>query len=101
MTGNFNDIIGYFVFSVVVFIALTVAALFKFRREDSSGVRYLTPGYPVTPVVFLTMILFLLILIGGNNPTHAFRGAAVVALGLPVYLFLFRNKRLVERRTMQ
>ncbi len=101
LTGNFNDIIGYFVFSVVVFIALTVAALFKFRREDSSGVRYLTPGYPVTPVVFLTMILFLLILIGGSNPTHAFRGAAVVMLGLPVYLFLSRNKRLVERRTMQ
>ena len=101
VTGNFNDIIAYFVFSVVVFVALTVAALFKFRRDDSSGVRYLTPGYPVTPVVFLTMILFLLILIGGNNPTHAFRGAAVVALGLPVYLLLFRNKRLVERRTMQ
>ena len=101
VTGNFNDIIGYFVFSVVVFIALTVAALFKFRREDSSGVRYLTPGYPLTPIVFLTMILFLLILIGGSNPAYAFRGAAVVALGLPVYLFLFRNKRLVERRTMQ
>ena len=28
-------------------------------------------------------------------------GVGVVALGLPVYLFLFRNKRLVEGRTMQ
>lgn len=101
VTGNFNDIIAYFVFSVVVFIALTVAALFKFRREDPSSVRYLTPGYPVTPIVFLTMILFLLILIGGNNPAQAFLGAAVVALGLPVYFWLFRNKQLVERRTMQ
>ncbi|HEU4506816.1 MAG TPA: amino acid permease [Pyrinomonadaceae bacterium] len=101
VTGNFNGIIAYFIFSVVVFVALTVAALFKFRREDSSGVRYLTPGYPFTPIVFLTMILFLLILIAGNNPAQAFLGAAVVALGLPVYLFLFRDKRLVERRTMQ
>jgi hypothetical protein len=38
-------------------------------------------------------------LIGGDNPKQAFLGVAVVALGLPVYLFLFRNKRLVERRT--
>lgn len=101
VAGSFNEIVSYFVFVVVVFIALTVAALFKFRREDSNSVRYLTPGYPFTPAVFLTMILFLLILLGGNNPMQAFLGVAVVALGLPVYLFLFRNKRLVERRTMQ
>ena len=101
LTGSFNDIISYFVFVVVVFIALTVAALFKFRRDDSTSVRYLTPGYPVTPVVFLAMILVLLILIGGNNPAQAFRGVVVVALGLPVYFFLFRHKRLIEGRTMQ
>jgi basic amino acid/polyamine antiporter, APA family len=98
--GSFNEIVSYFIFVVVVFIALSVAALFKLRREDSNGVRYLTPGYPVTPIVFLVMILFLLFLLGGNNPMQAFLGVAVVALGLPVYLFLFRNKRLVERRTM-
>lgn len=101
VAGSFNEIVSYFVFVVVVFLALSVAALFKFRREDSNSVRYLTPGYPLTPAVFLTMILFLLILLGGSNPKQAFLGVAVVALGLPVYLFLFRNKRLVERGSMQ
>jgi APA family basic amino acid/polyamine antiporter len=97
--GSFNEIVSYFVFVVVVFIGLTVAALFKFRREEPNTVRYLTPGYPVTPIIFLTMIIFLLVLLGGNNPKQAFQGVAVVALGLPVYLFLFRNKRLLERGT--
>ena len=97
IAGSFNEIVSYFVFVVVVFIALTIAALFKFRREEPDAVRYLTPGYPVTPVVFLIMIVFLLVLLGGNNPTQAFLGVAVVALGLPVYLFLFRNKRLGAR----
>ena len=96
VAGSFNEIVSYFVFVVVVFLALTVAALFKFRREQSSSIRYLTPGYPVTPAVFLVMIVFLLILLGSNNPTQAFLGVAVVALGLPVYLILFRNKRLKE-----
>src|SRR5215203_6132163 len=97
LAGSFNEIVSYFVFVVVVFIALTIVALFKFRREDSHGVRYLTPGYPVTPAAFLVMIVLLLILLAGNNPVQAFLGVGVVALGLPVYLFLFRNKRLVER----
>ena len=101
VAGSFNEIVSYFVFVVVVFIALTVAALFKFRREEPASVRYLTPGYPVTPAIFLVMIILLLVLLGGNNPKQAFLGVAVVALGLPVYLFVFRNKRLVERRTTQ
>jgi basic amino acid/polyamine antiporter, APA family len=92
VAGSFNEILSYFVFVVVVFIAFTVAALFKFRREDLKSVRYLTPGYPITPVVFLIMIVFTLVLLGGNNPKQALLGAGVVALGLPVYLLVFRNK---------
>jgi APA family basic amino acid/polyamine antiporter len=101
IAGNFNEIVSYFIFVVVVFVGLSVVALFKFRREDATAVRYLTPFYPVTPIVFLVMICILLVLLAGNNPTQAFRGAGVVALGWPVYLFLFRKKRLVERRTLQ
>jgi len=101
VAGSFNEIVSYFVFVVVVFIALTIAALFKFRRDAPDSVRYLTPGYPVTPVVFLIMMVFLLVLLGGNNPAQAFLGVAVVALGLPVYLFLFRNRRLLERGSIQ
>ncbi len=57
VAGSFNEIVSYFVFVVVVFIALTVVALFKFRREEPDSVRYLTPGYPVTPVIFLVLIV--------------------------------------------
>jgi APA family basic amino acid/polyamine antiporter len=101
LAGNFNEIVSYFIFIVVVFIGLSVAALFKFRRDDANGVRFLTPGYPVTPIVFLVMLVVLLVLLAGNNPRQALLGVAVVWLGLPVYLFLYRNKRLVERETTQ
>jgi multisubunit Na+/H+ antiporter MnhB subunit len=55
----------------------------------------------VTPIVFLVMIVVLLVLLAANNPAQAFLGVVVVSLGLPVYLFLYRNKRLEERRTTQ
>jgi basic amino acid/polyamine antiporter, APA family len=99
--GSFGEILSYFMFVVLVFVGLSVAALFKLRREDSDGVRFLTPGYPLTPLVFLVMLALTLFLIGADKPKHALLGVAVVALGLPVYLFLFRSKRLVERGTIQ
>ena len=94
--GNFNQIVSYFVFVVVVFIALTVAALFILRRREPNRTVYLTPGYPVTPIVFLVLIFVLLVLLGSNNPLQAMLGVGVVALGYPVYLLLFRRQRLVR-----
>lgn len=99
--GTFGEIMAYFVFVVVLFVALSVAALFKFRRDDVPGVRFLTPGYPVTPIVFLVMIALTLLLLGADKPMHASLGVAVTGLGFPVYLLLFRSKRLVEGRTTE
>ena len=94
--GTFNEILSYFVFVVVVFIALTVAALFILRRRDSHSSIYLTLGYPVTPVIFLILIFVMLVLIGSNDPAQTLKGVGVVALGYPVYLLLFRRQRLVR-----
>jgi len=101
VAGNFNEIVSYFIFVVLLFVGLSVVALFKFRREERSGIRYLTPLYPLTPIVFLVMLVGLLFLLAANNPGQAFLGVGVVALGLPVYILLFRDRRLVERGTTE
>ena len=92
LVGTFNDIISYFVFVVIVFVALTVVALFRLRARSGTNAGYLTPGYPVTPIVFLALIVLLLVLLAGNNPKQAFLGVAVVSLGLPFYLLVFRPR---------
>ena len=93
LVGTFNTIISYFVFVVVIFIALTVASLFVLRRRTPDGFVYRTPGYPLTPIMFLLLIGLLLFLLGGHNPLQAFLGVGVVALGLPVYYLVFSGKR--------
>jgi APA family basic amino acid/polyamine antiporter len=89
--GNFGSIISYFIFVVVLFLALTVVGLFVFRRKDTNDELQITPGYPVTPLVFLVLIALLLFLLAGNNPIQAFAGVGVVLLGLPVYYLFFRK----------
>ncbi|HSE32130.1 MAG TPA: amino acid permease [Pyrinomonadaceae bacterium] len=94
LLGSFDTIISYFIFVVVIFIGLTVASLFVFRRRATrtSGVA-LTPAYPLPPVIFLLLTALILLLLGGRRPLEAILGVAVVLLGLPVYYFLLREKR--------
>ncbi|MBA2731864.1 MAG: amino acid permease [Acidobacteria bacterium] len=92
VVGTFDAIIAYFFFVTVVFIALTVAAIFVLRRKGGETTTYRTPGYPVTPIFFLLVVAALLFMLASNNPTQAFLGVGVVALGVPVYHLLFRKK---------
>jgi len=93
VSGSFNQILAYFIFVTVLFLALTVAGLFVVRRRSphEGGAAYRTPGYPVTPIVFLALVAVLLFLLAGHNPLQAALGLGIVALGAPVYFGLFRG----------
>ena len=90
LSGSFQQIISYFFFIVVLFIAMTVAGLFRIRKREFHG--YHTPLYPVTPIIFLAITAVVLFLIGLGNPFQTVLGTAVVLLGLPVYYYLFRKQ---------
>jgi APA family basic amino acid/polyamine antiporter len=96
--GSFNQIISYFIFVVVVFTALTVVGLFVLRRKSSTPPEYMTPGYPATPIIFLVFVSLLLLLLVSENPKQTSLGLSVVALGIPVYYFVFR---LLSRRSAE
>ena len=89
--GTFNQIVTYFVFVTVLFVGLTVAALFVLRRRGPTPA-YQTPGFPITPVLFLALVVVLLVLLGGHAPLQATLGVGIVALGAPVYLLAFRER---------
>lgn len=91
--GTFEQIIAYFFFVTVIFIALTVAAVFVLRRKMRSSETFRLPGYPFTPLFFLLLIAALLFLLAVGNPVQAFSGVGVVLLGIPVYQLLFRQKK--------
>lgn len=90
--GTFGEIVAYFIFVTVAFIALTVAAVFlnKQKAPEKFGVT----GYPFTPIIFLVLVTLLLVLLLMDSPKQALLGTAVVLLGLPMYrLFFARRER--------
>jgi basic amino acid/polyamine antiporter, APA family len=80
--GTFDTIVAYFIFITVVFIALTVGAVFVLARRDPS---FEVPGHPWTATIFLALVAGLLALLALNNPLQAILGVVLVALGVPVY----------------
>jgi APA family basic amino acid/polyamine antiporter len=88
--GTFEAIVAYFVFVTVVFLAVTVAGLYRLPPPEAS---HRVPGWPLTPLVFLAMLLVTLALLGAGSPVEASLGVAVVAAGVPVYLLLVAPRR--------
>jgi basic amino acid/polyamine antiporter, APA family len=97
--ATFAQIVAYFIFVTVLFVALTVAAVFVLRRRNPPEGGYRTPGFPITPLVFLVLVAVLLFLLASQNPVQASLGVGVVVLGWPVYRMVFRREGADGRST--
>lgn len=87
LSGSFDQIVAFFLCTALAFISLAASALFVARRRGAPA-RFLAPGYPATPVLF---VLFLGAVIGCitlARPRQVLAGFALVLLGVPVYRFL-------------
>ena len=80
--GTFSDIVAYFIFITVAFIAASVAGLYRLPPPASG---YRTPLRRVTPAVFIALCALLLVMLLAGRPVQALLGLAVVAAGIPVY----------------
>ena len=89
--GTFGQIVAYFVFVTIAFIALIVSGLYRLPRPAAGG--YRVPGYPATPLGFLALLAVLLTLLAAGSPKQAALGAAVVALGVPIYRYFVAPRR--------
>ena len=96
LLGSFNQIVTYFIFVTVLFVGLTVAALFVMRRRAGAAPAYRAPWYPATPLFFLALVLLLLVLLAAHDPLQAALGVGIVSLGVPVYFLRLRRRVDVE-----
>ena len=92
VAGTFEQILAYFFFVTIAFLALTVAGVFVLdRRREGERLGPLIPGYPLTPLVFLLPIAMLLVTLALRSPMQSSLGLLVVLLGLPAYQVALRS----------
>jgi APA family basic amino acid/polyamine antiporter len=90
--GSFNQIIAYFIFVTVLFIALTAASVFLLPSNQPSMLRVGQFNFWFAPLFFLALVGLLLILLISQNPKQALLGTGVTMIGVPVYYLLFRRR---------
>ena len=97
-SGRYGALLDYVVFADWIFFGLTAATLFVYRARERAGAGpvyagFRAPGHPVLPVFFILAALYVVAGSVGSNPGNALRGAALIALGVPVYLVSRRIRR--------
>jgi APA family basic amino acid/polyamine antiporter len=94
LSGTFDQLLTYVVFTGWIFYMLAGISLFVFRRRDPHAPRpYRVPGYPLTPLVFVISALGVVLNTIVAQPARAAVGLGVVALGVPVYYLWARDAR--------
>lgn len=94
LTGTYGQLLDYVVFADWIFFGSTAAALFVFRARDvREGTRpaVRVPLHPFSTLVFIAAAIYVVIGSVTSNPGNAARGAALLALGLPVYAYWRRT----------
>jgi APA family basic amino acid/polyamine antiporter len=86
ISGSYGQLLDYIIFAVLVFYVLTIVGLFVLRRTRPDAVRpYKAVGYPVLPIIYIVMALFIDVVLLRYKPQFTWPGLMVVLLGIPVY----------------
>ena len=92
LSGQYNDLLDYVIFAVLLFYILTIVGIFVLRRTRPGMERpYRAVGYPVLPAVYILAAGAIEILLLLYKPNYTFPGLAIVLLGVPVYYLWRRN----------
>lgn len=92
LSGQYNDLLDYVIFAVLLFYIATIAGLFVLRRTRPDMERpYRAVGYPVLPAIYIVAAGTIEILLLLYKPNYTFPGLGIVLLGVPVY-YLWRRK---------
>ncbi len=87
LVGDLGQLIRFAGFTLAIFAALAVGALFVMRARGKATT-YRTPGYPVTPILFIALSAWIAYAQIDANPKESALVAVVLAIGGLLYYFV-------------
>lgn len=93
-SGKFEKVLTYVQFSLTLCSFLTVLGVMVLRRTRPDLPRpYRAWGYPVTPLLFMAVSLWMMWHILRSNPVESLAGLGTILLGLIIFLISPRTPR--------
>jgi APA family basic amino acid/polyamine antiporter len=92
LSGTYEQLFTYVVFTSVVFSLLGGLALFRLRRTRPSAERpYRVLGYPIVPGLFVIGAIVLIVNTLNTRPIESLAGMGLLVIGLPAYYYWKRR----------
>lgn len=88
ITSTFDQVLIYSAFSLIIITMMTVFGIFVARRKDLGRPQFRMKLYPVAPIIFLAVNLFVLIYVFVDKPVESLIGMGIVLAGIPFYYLL-------------
>jgi len=86
LTQSFEAVLDFIQFSLAFCSFFTVLGVIKMRITHPNLARpYRAWGYPVTPLIFLSVTLFMMYYLVINRPLQSLAGFAMMSAGLLIY----------------
>jgi basic amino acid/polyamine antiporter, APA family len=100
ISGSYGQLLDYIIFAALLFYMLTIASIFVLRRTRPQANRpYRALGYPILPIIYIVMALFIDVILLRYKPQYTWPGLIVVLLGIPVYYAWSRGEGSTKERT--
>lgn len=92
LSGTFDQLTDYVVFSAWIFYAMITGVVFKLRKTRPDAVReYKALGYPVLPAIFIILGVLLLFNTVITSPKSTAIGLTFILSGIPVFYFFKKS----------
>jgi len=93
VAATFKELLEIAIFSEWLFYMIAASTIFVFRAKEPDAVRpYKCAGYPVVPALFILSASILLYQTFMENVKNSSICCAIIAAGIPVYLWFTRKK---------
>jgi APA family basic amino acid/polyamine antiporter len=88
LSGTYEQLFTYVVFTSVLFSLCGGVALFRLRRKQPGTARpYRVWAYPIVPAMFVLGSFYIVVNTLAERPTQSLAGLGLLVIGLPVYWY--------------
>lgn len=94
LSGTFEQLLTYVVFMSWLWFALAALAIFAYRRREPEAPRpFRTPGYPLTPILFVVAALGIVVNTVFAQPVQSLIGLGITVAGVAAYVWWTKGNR--------
>ncbi len=96
---DFEQIVNYVLFIDSFSLASAAAALFILRRKSTGDYAgFKMPGYPVLPIIYILVLLYVTYSTVVKDPVAARYGFLIFVMGLPLYYIITNSVQRMSKK---